>query len=159
GRTATSVGRNGDALDHGRANGPSRRVEAPAELFARATVGVAPAARTRTAPSRSAPLALMLRRDAGWLRASAAVGQAEPPALSPLAERVRDELIGGGAQFLGDLVARLAGPTQSARGPAHAAGSTNDAASSTNGAASSTLSATTRAHIAASSTNGAASST
>ncbi len=65
--------------------------------------GRAGAGRTpRNAPSRSAPLALMLRRDAGWLRAAAAVGQqAEAPVLS-LARRarVRDHLVTHGASFL-----------------------------------------------------------
>ena len=58
----------------------------------------------RTAPSRSAPLALMLRRDAGWLRAAAAVSQTEQPTLGPLAERVREVLATQGASFLSDLV-------------------------------------------------------
>jgi ATP-dependent Lhr-like helicase len=62
----------------------------------------------RNAPSRSAPLALMLRRDAGWLRAAAAVGQtAEPPALGPLARRIHDHLAAHGASFLGDLVTAM----------------------------------------------------
>ena len=64
-------------------------------------------ARVRTAPSRSAPLALMLRRDATWLRAAAAVCQGEPPVLSPLAEQVRQVLATQGASFLADLVDRL----------------------------------------------------
>ena len=58
----------------------------------------------RNAPSRSAPLALMLRRDAGWLRAAAAVGQVEAPVLGPLASRLRDHLGTHGASFLSDLV-------------------------------------------------------
>jgi ATP-dependent Lhr-like helicase len=65
----------------------------------------------RNAPSRSAPLALMLRRDVGWLRASGGVAQAEPPQLSPLAAAVRDHLASRGASFLGDLVSTVdAGP-------------------------------------------------
>jgi ATP-dependent Lhr-like helicase len=63
--------------------------------------------RTRTAPSRSAPLALMLRRDASWLRAAAAVCQGEPPTLSPLGQQIRDILATQGASFLADLVAQL----------------------------------------------------
>jgi len=59
---------------------------------------------TRSAPSRSAPLALMLRRDASWLRAAAAVGQTEPASLGPEATRVRDHLATAGASFLSDLV-------------------------------------------------------
>ena len=67
-----------------------------------------PARSTRTAPSRSAPLALMLRRDAGWLRAAAAVGQqADAPVLGSLATRVRDVLAAQGASFLADLVGAL----------------------------------------------------
>lgn len=70
-------------------------------------VSVAPP-RSRLAPSRSAPLALMLRRDAGWLRAAAAVGQQqEAPVLGSLATRVRDVLAAQGASFLADLVGAL----------------------------------------------------
>jgi hypothetical protein len=58
----------------------------------------------RSAPSRSAPLALLLRRDASWLRAAAAVGQTEPASLGPQATRVRDHLATAGASFLSDLV-------------------------------------------------------
>lgn len=58
----------------------------------------------RTAPSRSAPLALMLRRDASWLRAAAAISQTEQPTLGALAERVREVLATQGASFLSDLV-------------------------------------------------------
>jgi len=61
----------------------------------------------RNAPSRSAPLALLLRRDAGWLRAAAAADATEPPALSALATRVREHLASQGASFLGDLVAAM----------------------------------------------------
>ena len=65
-------------------------------------------ARSRLAPSRSAPLALMLRRDAGWLRAAAAVAtQQEAPVLGSLATRVRDVLATQGASFLSDLVGAL----------------------------------------------------
>jgi len=61
----------------------------------------------RSAPSRSAPLALILRRDASWLRAAAAVGQAEPASLGSQATRVRDHLATAGASFLTDLVATI----------------------------------------------------
>jgi ATP-dependent Lhr-like helicase len=61
----------------------------------------------RSAPSRSAPLALILRRDASWLRAAAAVGQTEPGSLGPQASRVRDHLATTGASFLADLVATI----------------------------------------------------
>jgi ATP-dependent Lhr-like helicase len=64
-------------------------------------------ARNRCAPSRSAPLALMLRRDVGWLRAAAAIATTEAPVLSPAAMRVRDYLASVGASFLGDLVAAV----------------------------------------------------
>ncbi|MEO7733303.1 MAG: DEAD/DEAH box helicase, partial [Kofleriaceae bacterium] len=58
--------------------------------------------------SRSAPLALLLRRDASWLRAAAAVGQTtEPPSLGPQATRVRDHLATAGASFLSDLVDKI----------------------------------------------------
>jgi hypothetical protein len=66
---------------------------------------------TRNAPSRSAPLALMLRRDVSWLRAPMAAG--EMPTPSPLAVRVRDHLATRGASFLPDLVAAMdASPDQ-----------------------------------------------
>jgi ATP-dependent Lhr-like helicase len=61
----------------------------------------------RCAPSRSAPLALILRRDAAWLRAAAAVAQSEPACLGPQASRVRDHLASHGASFLADLVATI----------------------------------------------------
>jgi len=61
----------------------------------------------RNAPSRSAPLALMLRRDATWLRAAASIASTEPPVLSPGATRVRDHLVTVGASFLPDLVAAM----------------------------------------------------
>jgi ATP-dependent Lhr-like helicase len=62
----------------------------------------------RNAPSRSAPLALVLRRDVGWLRAAAAVARAESePILSDNATRVRDHLAAHGASFLADLVAAI----------------------------------------------------
>ncbi|MEJ7599355.1 MAG: DEAD/DEAH box helicase, partial [Kofleriaceae bacterium] len=57
----------------------------------------------RSAPSRSAPLALLLRRDVGWLRAAAAI-EHEAPVLGPAATHVRDRLQHGGASFLADLV-------------------------------------------------------
>ncbi len=74
---------------------------------ARAATDDRPVARTRTAPSRSAPLALMLRRDAGWLRAAAVVGHTEQPCLGPLATTVRDLLAAQGASFLADLVVAM----------------------------------------------------
>jgi ATP-dependent Lhr-like helicase len=49
----------------------------------------------------------MLRRDASWLRAAAAVSQSEPAPLSPPAARVRDHLATAGASFLADLVAMI----------------------------------------------------
>jgi ATP-dependent Lhr-like helicase len=61
----------------------------------------------RAAPSRSAPLSLLLRRDMSWLRAAAAVGVAEPPVLAGVAERVKEHLVRGGASFLADLVGAI----------------------------------------------------
>jgi ATP-dependent Lhr-like helicase len=60
----------------------------------------------RNAPSRSAPLTLMLRKDAGWLRAAATIGRttADPAPLGDLAARVHDFLGAKGASFLADLV-------------------------------------------------------
>ncbi|NVB85149.1 MAG: DEAD/DEAH box helicase [Kofleriaceae bacterium] len=66
----------------------------------------------RNAPSRSAPLALMLRRDATWLRAAAAIATVEPAPLSPLAARLRDQLVANGAQFLPDLVGAIDCPPE-----------------------------------------------
>ncbi|HEY0194599.1 MAG TPA: DEAD/DEAH box helicase, partial [Kofleriaceae bacterium] len=77
---------------------PSTILEVPAAI---------PARNHRSAPSRSAPLALMLRGDASWLRSAAAVGLADAPVLGPEATRVRDHLAGGGASFLTDLVATI----------------------------------------------------
>jgi ATP-dependent Lhr-like helicase len=76
---------------------------------ARAALDAAfPASPTRrNAPSRSAPLALMLRRDAGWLRAAAAIATTEEPQLSPCAQRIRDFLQTTGASFLPDLVSAV----------------------------------------------------
>jgi hypothetical protein len=81
----------------------------PAFLIASTAIDAAfPATpQRRNAPSRSAPLALMLRRDASWLRAAAASSIEEPPALSALAARVRDHLATHGASFLADLVAAM----------------------------------------------------
>ncbi len=66
--------------------------------------------KTRSAPGRSAPLALLLRRDATWLRAAAAVGQVDEPVLQLLAQRVRDHLALHGASFLSDLVNAMDAP-------------------------------------------------
>ncbi|MBV8758873.1 MAG: hypothetical protein JO257_16420, partial [Deltaproteobacteria bacterium] len=84
--------------------------ELPAFLIATTAIDAAfPATpQRRNAPSRSAPLALMLRRDAAWLRAAAASSQSpEPPALSALATRLRDHLATAGASFLADLVTAM----------------------------------------------------
>jgi ATP-dependent helicase Lhr and Lhr-like helicase len=62
------------------------------------------APRARNAPTRAAPLALMLRRDVTWLRAGAAFHCEDPAALSPEAELVREHLARAGASFLADLV-------------------------------------------------------
>ena len=66
-----------------------------------------PPVATRCAPSRSAPLAMMLRRDVSWLRAATTLGQTEPPTLSPPAIKVRDHLVQTGASFLSDLVTSI----------------------------------------------------
>ena len=62
---------------------------------------------TRSAPSRSAPLALMLRRDATWLRAAAAIDHSASAPLGASAARIRDQLARAGASFLPDLVATV----------------------------------------------------
>jgi hypothetical protein len=62
---------------------------------------------SRCAPSRSAPLALMARRDVTWLRGAAAICQSEAAPLSPSATRVRDHLASAGASFLSDLCATI----------------------------------------------------
>jgi ATP-dependent helicase Lhr and Lhr-like helicase len=70
--------------------------------------GVRPEPRAvRCAPSRSTPLALMLRRDMGWLRAGAAIADPEAAPLGPAATIVRDHLLRTGASFLPDLVASV----------------------------------------------------
>ncbi len=86
--------------------------EAPAEAGADGADGVRPE-RARIAPSRAAPLSLMRRADAAWLRAPAAAG-ADPDddhaamvaALSPGGRAVYDLLAELGACFLPDLAAR-----------------------------------------------------
>ena len=90
------------AMVHGDRQDPPMKPTAPAAR-------PEPPPRTnRSAPSRSAPLALLLRRDASWLRAAAAVGQtAEPASLGPQATRVRDHLATAGASFLSDLVDKI----------------------------------------------------
>jgi ATP-dependent Lhr-like helicase len=87
---------------HGQPRAPS--VEPPAVA---ARPPEQPPRANRCAPSRSAPLALILRRDASWLRSAAAVGQTEPASLGPQATRVRDHLASAGASFLADLVATI----------------------------------------------------
>ncbi len=61
----------------------------------------------RSAPSRSAPLALMSRADVTWLRAAAAVDTSDAPALGLAAQRVREHLAQTGASFLADLVGAM----------------------------------------------------
>jgi len=55
----------------------------------------------RTAPTRSAPVALMPRGDLRWLRAGGA--PADPEQLGDAARAVHAHLAGAGASFLGDL--------------------------------------------------------
>nr|HEX4318567.1 DEAD/DEAH box helicase [Kofleriaceae bacterium] len=69
-----------------------------------ATVAAANGNVRRLAPSRSAPLSLLLRRDVTWLRAAAAIGVADEPVLTATATRVREHLATSGASFLADLV-------------------------------------------------------
>lgn len=60
----------------------------------------------RVTPSRAAPLALLRRADAAWLRAPLAARDADgPPELSAEATAIADRLRRGGAAFLPDLVA------------------------------------------------------
>ncbi|HEY5938964.1 MAG TPA: hypothetical protein VIU61_30130 [Kofleriaceae bacterium] len=97
------LGRPRSALDAAIAKARGRR-----STVESATVIAAPAARaaeraTRCAPSRSAPLTLLLRRDVGWLRAAAAIDR-EPPTLGAGATAIRDHLLHCGASFLADLV-------------------------------------------------------
>ncbi|HLL24743.1 MAG TPA: hypothetical protein VK427_21570, partial [Kofleriaceae bacterium] len=77
-----------------------------------APVEVKPKPTPRCAPSRSAPLAMMLRRDVTWLRAAAAIAQDEAPLLSEPATRVRDHLVQTGASFLSDLCACIDMPPE-----------------------------------------------
>jgi ATP-dependent Lhr-like helicase len=72
----------------------------------------------RSAPSRSAPLSLLLRKDLAWLRAAAAIGTVDPPVLSPAAAQVRDHLVHAGASFLADLVAAIATDAEASIGDA-----------------------------------------
>ncbi|MDQ3341021.1 MAG: DEAD/DEAH box helicase [Myxococcota bacterium] len=84
-------------------------VEMPARDDLPTRADVKPKPTSRCAPSRSAPLAMMLRRDVTWLRAAAAIcQQAEAPVLSPSATCVRDHLAQAGASFLSDLCASIA---------------------------------------------------
>jgi ATP-dependent helicase Lhr and Lhr-like helicase len=68
-----------------------------------------PTRTTRNAPSRSAPLALLLRRDVEWLRACAAALRSGGELFAPsaVAARVRDHLATRGASFLADLVTTI----------------------------------------------------
>src|SRR5690606_25088759 len=59
------------------------------------------------APTRAAPLALLLRADLGWLRAAAPVAPAEEAGLGEVARQVHDHLARAGASFLVDLVSAL----------------------------------------------------
>src|SRR6185503_10814908 len=98
------------ALERARSRADARNHAASSAQPDPATLSAlpAPVARPgRCAPSRSAPLALILRRDAAWLRAAAAVAQSEPAGLGPQASRVRDHLASHGASFLADLVATI----------------------------------------------------
>ncbi len=99
--TATPASRAADAP-------PALPVGAP--LFPRLPTGSGPIniepLRPRS-PTRAAPLALLLRADLPWLRASAPVAPAEAAGLSEAALAVHAALAGRGASFLADLVASL----------------------------------------------------
>ena len=58
----------------------------------------------RVRPTRVAPVALLLREDAGWLLPAAAIDVPTPDALSHAAREVLDQLHARGASFLRDLV-------------------------------------------------------
>src|SRR5690606_19401167 len=60
-----------------------------------------------SAPTRAAPLALLLRRDLEWLRAPAPALPVEDADLGGAARAVHQALAAGGAMFLVDLVERL----------------------------------------------------
>ena len=105
-RETFALVREGRAEPRRAARGSAAGSRAPADEAPAASP--APNGRSgRSAPSRSAPLALILRRDASWLRAAAAVGQGDPTALGPEATRVREHLATAGASFLADLVATI----------------------------------------------------
>jgi ATP-dependent Lhr-like helicase len=61
----------------------------------------------KSAPTRAAPLALLLRGDLAWLRAAAPVMAAEEIGLGEVARAVHDHLAQKGASFLTDLVSAL----------------------------------------------------
>jgi len=64
----------------------------------------------KAAPTRAAPLALLLRADLPWLRAAAPVAAAEEMELGEAARAVHDHLAASGASFLIDLVNALGRP-------------------------------------------------
>jgi ATP-dependent Lhr-like helicase len=76
--------------------------------WARLSARVAPAA--KSTPTRAAPLALLLRADLPWLRASAPVAAADEIELGEAARAVHDHLAAAGASFLVDLVNALGRP-------------------------------------------------
>ena len=61
-------------------------------------------------PTRAAPLALLLRADLSWLRASSPVAPADAAGLSEAALAVHGALAARGASFLADLVGALGRP-------------------------------------------------
>jgi len=81
-------------------------IPAPALALGSEPTSTKPAKQSRLAPSRSAPLALMLRHNAAWLRAASSQ-QIDDSTLSEAAVRVRHHLATAGASFLADLVGDL----------------------------------------------------
>jgi len=77
-----------------------------------AGAGAAPPAETQRArtPTRAAPLALLLRADLPWLRASSPVAPPDAANLGEAALAVHAALVGRGASFLADLVGALGRP-------------------------------------------------
>jgi ATP-dependent Lhr-like helicase len=98
----------GQRAEGGLASGTGAKVR-----FASGTVtgmkprAAAPAEPRGRAPTRAAPLALLLRADLPWLRASAPVAPPESAGLGEAARAVHAALVQRGASFLADLVSAL----------------------------------------------------
>ena len=92
-----------------RASAAARSDRSPRESDAGSN-RMTPWAPGKSAPTRAAPLALLLRADLPWLRASAPVAAADQAELGEAARAVHDHLAGSGASFLVDLVNALGRP-------------------------------------------------